>query len=101
VAANGAFLLSGDRSYLSSGATLRETFYFLCRRDADGAYVLHADVAQETANEWSACRRLAKLGALRGEVAGDQILFRASDAAGPIYLLLSLFGATAAPAAVR
>ncbi len=95
IAANGAFLLSGDRAYLSSGKTLRETFYFLCRKEADGSYVLHADVAQETANEWSACRRLARLGAIRGEQAGNQILFRASDSVGPIYLLLSLFGPSA------
>ncbi len=95
IAANGAFLLSGDRAYLSSGKTLRETFYFLCRKEADGSYVLHADVAQETANEWSACRRLARLGAIRGEQAGNQILFRASDSVGPMYLLLSLFGPSA------
>lgn len=92
LSANGTFLLTGDREYPASGRTMRETFYFLCKRGADGSWVLYADAAQDPLNDNSACRRLALLGGIRGEAAGDQLLFRATDAIGPIYLLIRLFG---------
>lgn len=96
IAPDGTFLLTGDRSYPVSGTSMRETFYFLCRPGPDGAYRLFADVAQSPENDRSACRRLARLGAVKGVAAGDQLLFRAADEEGPIYLLLRLFGPTVA-----
>ncbi len=94
IAPDGTFLLTGDRSYPASGTSMRETFYFLCRPGPDGVYRLFADVAQSPENDRSACRRLARLGAVKGVTAGDQVLFRAADGEGQIYLLLRLFGPT-------
>ena len=41
-----------------------------------------------------AIRSYYGLGAVKGVTAGDQVLFRAADGEGQIYLLLRLFGPT-------
>lgn len=78
LAKDGSFLLTGDRTYSSTSGPLSETFYFLCRKNADGSYRLYTDVSQPSAYPFSFLYRLARSGPIRGARTGDLIVFRRS-----------------------
>lgn len=80
LARDGSFLLTGDRSYAATTGTLSETFYLLCRKNADGTYRLYSDVSQPTLYESSFLYRLARAGPLKGNLTGDLLVFRHSSA---------------------
>lgn len=79
IAKDGSFLLTGDRRYLVSRATRTETYYLLCRKNGDGSYRLHADVTQDSKNEYSFLYRLSRRGPLKGAMTGDLLVFRTVD----------------------
>jgi hypothetical protein len=79
IAKDGSFLLTGDRRYLVSRATRTETYYLLCRKNGDGSYRLHADVTQDSKNEYSFLYRLSRRGPLKGTMTGDLLVFRTVD----------------------
>ena len=79
LAKDGSFLLTGDRRYVVSRETRTETFYLLCRKNADGSYRLHADVTQDAKNEYSFLYRLSRRGPLKGTMTGDLLVFRTVD----------------------
>lgn len=80
LAKDGSFLLTGDRAYASTTGPLSETFYFLCRKNADGTWRLYADVSQPTAYPYSYLYRLARVGPIAGTQTGDLVVFRRSTA---------------------
>lgn len=79
LAKDGSFLLTGDRRYVASRENRTETFYLLCRKNADGSYRLHADVTQDAKNEYSFLYRLSRRGPLKGTMTGDLLVFRTVD----------------------
>jgi hypothetical protein len=79
LAKDGSFLLTGDRRYLVSRETRTETYYLLCRKNGDGSYRLHADVTQDSKNEYSFLYRLSRRGPLKGTMTGDLLVFRTVD----------------------
>lgn len=94
LAKDGSFLLTGDRTYSSTSGTLSETFYFLCRKNADGSYRLYTDVSQPSAYPFSFLYRLARAGPIRGTRTGDLIVFRRSLADLSADVVIRVIGAT-------
>lgn len=101
LAKDGSFLLTGDRSYLLSNRTRTETFYLLCRKNADGSYRLHADVSQDSANEYSFLYRLARRSPLKGTLTGDLLVFRTTDPDFALDLVIRVINPTVTGASFR
>jgi hypothetical protein len=94
LAKDGSFLLTGDRTYSSTSGALSETFYFLCRKNADGSYRLYTDVSQPSSYPFSFLYRLARAGPIRGARTGDLIVFRRSLSDLSADVVIRVIGAT-------
>lgn len=101
LAKDGSFLITGDRAYLSSGRTFAETFYLLCRKNADGSYRLFADVSQNAPNEYSYLWQLARKTPIKGTLTGDLLVFRSTEKAWSCDLVIRIINPTVAGTSVR
>lgn len=78
-AADGSFLLTGDRLFSASGVQLAETFYLLCRPGKNGSWQLTADVSQNPVNHNSFLYQLAGRSPVSGLQTADLIVFRSDS----------------------
>ena len=98
---DGSFLLTGDRGYISSGQKFTETFYLLCRKNADGTYRLQADVSQNPVNANSYLYQLARRSPIKGILTGDLLVFRTVDSAWSLNLVIRIISPSVAKKSVR
>jgi len=101
LAKDGSFLLTGDRGYASSGQKVTETFYLLCRKNADGTYRLQADVSQNPVNQNSYLYQLARRSPIKGTLTGDLLVFRTDDPAWSLNLVIRIISPTVVKTSVR
>jgi hypothetical protein len=90
LAKDGSFLITGGRTYLSSGKERRETFYLLCQKSGTSSYRLFADVSQDAPNEYSYIYQLVRKTPLTGTLTGDLLVFRNADPAWNLDLVIRL-----------
>lgn len=92
--ADGSFLVTGDRRYLSNGAFFTETFYFLFRpsgaRNGTETYTVAASVSQGTPNPYSYVYRLSERQNLTAERTGNLVSLTDSADKWHVDLLLDI-----------
>jgi len=101
LAKDGSFLLTGDRGSPSSAQKIAETFYLLCRKNADGTYRLHADVSQTPVNVNSYLYQLARRSPIKGTLTGDLLVFRTDDPAWSLNLVIRIISPSVVKTSVR
>lgn len=85
---DGSFLLTGVRTYFSSGRYLRETFYLLCKKTGKNSYHLFTDVSQDSVNEYSYLYQAVRKSPFKGTLTGDLLVFRSADSSWNLDLLI-------------
>jgi len=94
VQADGTFLVTGDRRYLSDGVTRSETFHLLFKTDADSAgrqnYHAAAAVTQDYMNQYSFLYQLAQRTDLSALRTGNLVTMRTTDPDWKLELLIDL-----------
>jgi len=101
LAKDGSFLLIGDRATPSSAQKIAETFYLLCRKNADGTYRLHADVSQNPVNVNSYMYQLARHSPIKGTLTGDLLVFRTDDPSWSLNLVIRIINPSVVKTSVR
>jgi len=101
LARDGSFLLTGDRGSPASAQKIAETFYLLCRKNADGTYRLHADVSQNPVNANSYLYQLARRSPIKGTLTGDLLVFRTDDPAWSLNLVIRIISPSVVKTSVR
>ena len=87
---DGSFLLTGDRTYRTSGGTFGETFYMLFKSRADGMFNVAVTVNQHTENPQSVLKNLEKCPVLTAVKTGNLVTMRTQTPNGTIDLLLDI-----------
>lgn len=88
--ADGSFLITGDRKYLSNHKTRDETFYFFLRRLSPDTYELAASVLQDYENTYSFLYQLSKKTPLKLTVVGNLISLKISEPDWKFDLLIDI-----------
>ena len=92
--ADGTFLLTGDRKYLSENKVRSETFYFYfhARENKNGitTYMVTPAVSQDYENQYSYLYQLTQKSEMSAERTGNLMTVRASEADWKLDMLLSL-----------
>lgn len=89
-----SFLLTGQRSSMSSGHISVETIYLLCKKTGLNAYQLFVDVSQDVPNENSFIYQLSRKTPLKGTLTGDLLVFRVPDPAWNLNLVIRIINST-------
>ncbi|MBR4600211.1 MAG: hypothetical protein IKO39_09200 [Treponema sp.] len=94
IEADGTFLLTGDRKYMSEGKVRSETFYFYfhAKGNENGItkYTVTPAVSQDYENQYSYLYQLAQKNALSADRTGNLVTLRINDGVWKMDLLLSL-----------
>lgn len=98
---DGSFLLTGNRTYVSSARNRSETFYLLFKKTAGTSYRLFADVSQDYLNEYSYLYQLVRKTPLSGTLTGDLLVFRTADPAWNFDLVIRIITPTVSGSSVR
>lgn len=88
--ADGSFLITGDRKYLSNYKTRDETFYLFFRRFSPDTYELAASVLQDYENTYSFMYQLSKKTPLKVSVVGNLISLKISEPDWKFDLLIDI-----------
>lgn len=92
--ADGSFLLTGDRKYVSDGGSHSETFYLLFRANGSTEgitrYTVTPEVTQDTVNEHSFLYQLAQKKNLTAQRTGNLLSMRETDSDWKMDMLLSM-----------
>ena len=88
--ADGSFLITGDRKYLSNHKTRDETFYFFVRRLSPDCYELAASVLQDYENTYSFLYQLSKKTPLKVNAVGNLISLKISEPDWKFDLLIDI-----------
>lgn len=94
IQANGSFLVTGDRRYLSDGKTRTETFHILFKpneaSNGISSYTTAAGVTQDYENIYSFLYQLAQMDNLIAQRTGNLVSLRTTDSSWKLELLLDL-----------